>query len=59
MEIDETDKKIINSEFYYLMPNDVLYVQILPTKPWGFGTAPIGTILSAMTTFILIFNYLK
>jgi polysaccharide export outer membrane protein len=57
--IDLTDKNIINSEFFYLMPNDVIYVSTLKTKPWGFGTFPFGTILSAVTTFLLILNFMK
>ncbi|MDD5571712.1 MAG: polysaccharide biosynthesis/export family protein [Bacteroidales bacterium] len=57
--IDLTDKNIINSEYFYLMPNDVIYVSTLKTKPLGFGTFPFSTILSAVTTFLLILNFMK
>lgn len=42
MEFDLRSKDVINSEFYYIQPNDVIYVQPMGRQFWGissFGTA--------------------
>ncbi len=35
--IDITDKRIVNSDLYYIYPNDVLYVRPMKAKYWGIG----------------------
>jgi len=59
-EFDLTDKKIVDSEFYYVMPNDVIYVKPLKGRFFGINTAPytfaLTTIASAITILILIQN---
>lgn len=59
--IDLTDVKAMQSPFYYLQPNDYIYVKPLPQKSWGTGTTGIQSIttvisvLTLITTTILIF----
>ncbi len=58
-EFDLTDKNIIDSEFYYIMPNDVIYVQPMKGKFFGFNQFPYAVILTTITTFVLIWNVIQ
>lgn len=62
-DIDLTDVKVMQSPYYYLQPNDYIYVKPLKQKSWGTGKTGIEslstviTILSlATTTFLLLRN---
>ena len=59
--VDLTDRNILNSEYFYLLPNDVVYIEPLPAKSWGFVNAitPITLTLSLISTTILIINFVK
>ncbi|MBD3583470.1 polysaccharide biosynthesis/export family protein [Flavobacterium selenitireducens] len=46
--IDLTRREAINSPYYYLQPNDYVYVKPLPQKTLGTGT----TLVQSMTTII-------
>ena len=59
--IDLTDIKAMESPYYYLQPNDYVYIKPLPQKSWGTGKAGIeslGTIITllslATTTYLLL-----
>lgn len=52
--IDLTDINIFESPFFYIQPNDMLYVRSLPQKAWGTGT----TGLQSFTTVLSIFSAL-
>lgn len=60
MEFDITDKKIIDSEFYYIMPNDVIYVKPLKGRYFAINSAPytfaFATIAALGTLVLLIQN---
>ena len=58
-EFDITDKNIIDTEFYYILPNDVIYVKPMKGKFFGMATFPFTLIFTGITTFILIDNYLQ
>lgn len=56
--IDLTSSDILTSDFYYLRNNDLIYVQ--PLKFKGFKKSQSQLLLSAITTFAVLFNvYLK
>ena len=56
--VDLTSSKILNSDFFYLRNNDLIYVQ--PLKFKGFRKSQSQLLLSALTTFAVLFNvYLK
>lgn len=62
-DIDLTDVKVMQSPYYYLQPNDYIYVKPLKQKSWGTGKTGIeslGTIITllslATTTFLLLRN---
>jgi polysaccharide export outer membrane protein len=59
-EFDITDRSIIDSEYYYVMPNDVLYVKPIKGRYFAINTAPwtfaLSTLTAAISLIILIQN---
>ena len=47
--LDLTSDKFLSSEYFYLMPNDIIYVSPLSLKRYGFTQFPYNTILAALT----------
>ena len=58
-EFSLTDRSIMSSEFFYVMPNDVIYAKPIKGKFFQMNAFPYSVILSTITTFILILNVLK
>ena len=62
--LDLTDVNVMNSPYYYIQPNDMIYVKPLKQKTWGTGTTgretltTIVSVLSLLTTTILLVNRL-
>lgn len=54
-----TDRSIMSSEFFYVMPNDVIYAQPMKGKFFQLNAFPYSVILSSITTFVLLWNVLK
>ncbi len=59
IEFNTTDRSIIDTEYYYVMPNDVIYVRPMKGKFFNMETFPFALILSSVTTFILILNVVQ
>ncbi|HTG66817.1 MAG TPA: polysaccharide biosynthesis/export family protein [Flavobacterium sp.] len=60
--IDLTDANVVNSPYYYLQPNDYIYVKPLKQKTWGTGKTGIeslGTILTLISLSTTVFLLLK
>lgn len=57
--IDLTDNKILESEYYYLMPNDILYIKPLKGKQFAFANFPYAIMFSFISTTLLLINYFK
>ncbi|MCD9575231.1 polysaccharide biosynthesis/export family protein [Flavobacterium soyae] len=62
-EIDLTDANVMKSPYYYLQPNDYIYVKPLKQKTWGTGQTgiqSIGTVITllslATTVYLIIRN---
>ncbi len=55
--IDLTDESLFGSYYYYVKPNDVIYVEPMKRRRWGFQDFPFELIVSSITTFLLILNY--
>ncbi|CAC9976428.1 polysaccharide biosynthesis/export family protein [Flavobacterium panici] len=62
-ELDLTDVNVMKSPYYYLQPNDYIYVKPLKQKTWGTGQTgiqSIGTIITllslATTVYLIIRN---
>ncbi|RZW39265.1 MAG: sugar transporter [Flavobacteriaceae bacterium] len=62
--LDLTDAKVMQSPYYYIQPNDMIYVKPLKQKALGTGStlmanlSSIATVLSLVTTSILLFTRL-
>lgn len=53
---------ILSSPYYYLKPNDIVYVEPLKFKQWGFTTFPYSTVFSVVSltvTLITLYTKLK
>jgi polysaccharide biosynthesis/export protein len=57
--LDLSDNKILESDHFYLMPNDVVYVQAYDSKSFTFSQFPYQVLLSALTTALLFVTVLK
>ncbi len=58
--LDLTNRTVLQSPYFYLQPGDIVYVQ--PNrlaKTAGFSTIPWGTIFSAVSSTILIINFVN
>ena len=61
--INLLDEQIVNSPFYFIHPNDVLYAEPLPQKSNGIGTngtqtftTVLSVVASAVTIILAIQN---
>lgn len=59
IKINLTDDNILASKYYYLLPNDVIYVRPRPSLKWSIVSVPITLVLSTVTTALLMINYLR
>ncbi|MBN2743875.1 MAG: polysaccharide biosynthesis/export family protein [Marinilabiliaceae bacterium] len=58
--LDLTDKNIVDSDYYYIYPNDVLYVRPMRAKNWGIGESfSLGIITSALALYLTITSLTK
>ena len=48
------DKNMLASEYFYLMPNDVIYVQSLKSKSWTYEKFPYGLFMSTLALLVSI-----
>ncbi|WP_299226487.1 polysaccharide biosynthesis/export family protein [uncultured Psychroserpens sp.] len=60
--LDLTDRNVMNSPYYYIQPNDIIYVKPVKQKTWGVGTTgretlqTIVSVLGIITTTVLLIN---
>ena len=60
--LDLTDISVMQSPYYYIQPNDIIYVKPIKQKTWGTGTTgvqsftTIVSILSLLTTTIILIS---
>lgn len=58
--LDLTDVNVMQSPYYYIQPNDMIYVKPLKQKSWGTGTNAMQnltaflTVLTAITTTVVL-----
>lgn len=57
--IDMGQADILSSPYYYLKPNDIVYVEPLKIKQWGFTTFPYSTVFSIVTLGVTLYSILK
>lgn len=57
--IDLTSSKLLTSEYYYLRPNDLVYVKPMRKKFWGMRQFPFQILLSSISTAVLLYTVFK
>ncbi|PRY11245.1 polysaccharide export outer membrane protein [Pontibacter ummariensis] len=57
--LDLTDPNLVQSQYYYLMPNDVLYVEPRASQLKRDNLVVVSVILSVVSTGVLLLNFLK
>jgi polysaccharide biosynthesis/export protein len=58
--LDVLDQNIISSPYFFLQPNDLIYVEPLKRRAYGVGVnglQTLSTALSVITTTLLLINY--
>lgn len=53
------DNGMLESEFYYVMPDDILYVKPVKGKNFAFQTFPYTLVISSISLAIALFAFLK
>jgi len=56
--IDLTKKNLLNSEVYYLLPNDIVYIPPVKNKVFRINSSVYSLTLSTISTIILILNFI-
>ena len=58
---DVQSQDVINSEFYYIQPNDVIYIQPMGRQFWGVNSfGAIFAVVSTVLSFgLMIYNHVK
>lgn len=58
--VDLTDKNITNSEYYYIYPNDMLYVRPMRAKQLGIGESfSLGMITAGLALYLTLQSIIK
>jgi polysaccharide export outer membrane protein len=58
--LNMNSETFLKSDQFYLQPNDIIYVQPLRFKRWGFGSVfPWAIVLTTISTTVLLLSYLK
>jgi polysaccharide export outer membrane protein len=57
--VDLTSKDILGSDFYYLKPNDIIYIQPVKGKQFTFANFPYGIVFGFISTTILLLSYIQ
>lgn len=50
--VDMGSADILSSPYYYLKPNDIIYVEPLKIKQWGFTAFPYATVFSIVSLLV-------
>lgn len=57
--LDLTKSEMLVSNYYYLRPNDMIYIKPLRKKFWGMREFPFSVLFSTLTTGLLIYNIFR
>ena len=53
--MDSGTASFLSSPYYYLKPNDIVYVEPLKIKQWGFTTFPYSTVFSIVSLAVTLY----
>ena len=55
--VDVGSADILSSPYYFLKPNDIVYVEPMKIKQWGFTTFPYSTVMSLVSLAVTVLTY--
>jgi polysaccharide export outer membrane protein len=58
-QLDLTNKKILTTDGFFLLPNDVIYVEPIKSKTFRINIPTISLFLTSVSTLILVLNYVN
>ena len=58
-EFSLSDRSILTSEFYYVMPNDIIYTQPMRGRTFQTNSSVYTVFLSTITTFLVIYSFFR
>jgi len=53
--VNLNDKRILESDYYYLLPNDIVYAEPIKAKQFVGSNFPYGLVFSILSTIMLIY----
>ena len=57
--LDLTRSNFLSSDAFYLLPNDIVYVKPLKSKPFRLNIPVLSLILTSISTLILVLSFIK
>jgi polysaccharide export outer membrane protein len=57
--LDLTKPQILESNYYYIRPNDMIYIMPMQKRIWGMSEFPFAIILSALSVTLLFYSVIK
>lgn len=57
--LDLTDAKLISSDYFFLQPNDVVYIEPLKARASKANLEVLSVVFAGLTTAVLIYSYLN
>ncbi len=57
--IDMTKRDVLSSDYFFLKPNDIVYVEPVKGKQFTFAQFPYGVVFGFISSTILLLNYFK
>ena len=55
--IDVTSDNLLESEFYTLQSGDIVYIEPLGRRVWGFTTIPYNLLLTVLSTSLVVYSF--
>jgi len=56
--VNLNDKRILGSDYYYLLPNDIVYAEPIKAKQFVGSNFPYGLVFSILSTVMLIYAFI-
>ena len=57
--VDLSNTQVLSSEYYYLLPNDVVYVPVLKARASRLNVEMFVVFLSALSTAAVVFSIIQ
>jgi len=59
IKLDLTNPEILGSNYYYIRPNDMIYVKPLKKRIWGMSEFPFALVLSTLSVTLLFYSVVQ